>query len=92
VALGRTDPRVRGFPLGDDYGVSTFPWRRPIDSWLAEIGSLVYAEAPYRLGLIGCEVSGEVYAAQLAADVPDEHDIGYLLPLSGKLAYREANR
>jgi hypothetical protein len=33
-----------------------------------------------------------MYAAQLAADVPDEHDIGYLLPLNGKLAYREANR
>lgn len=91
-ALGRTDPRVRGFPFGDDYGVATFPWRQPIDHWLADIGSRVHDEVPYRLGLIGCEVSGEVYADQLVAGVPDEHDIGYLLPLNGKLAYREANR
>jgi hypothetical protein len=91
-ALGRTDPRVRGFPFGDDYGKTTFPWRRPIDGWLADIGSRVYAEVLYRLGLIGCEVSGEVYADQLAAGVPDKHDIGYLYPLNGELAYREPNR
>ena len=91
-ALGRADPRIGGFPLGDDYGVATFAWRRPIDSWLADIGSRVYADVPFRLGLIGCEVSGEAHADQLTGGIPERRDIGYLLPDGDKLTYREADR
>ena len=90
-ALWQADPRIGGFPFGDDYGQATLFWRRPLDGWLAEIGSLVYAEVPFRLGLIGDTVSGRVYADQLAGRAPTIRDFGYLVPANDVLAYHEAN-
>lgn len=91
-ALARNDPTIGGFPFCEDYGVATLAWRRPVDSWLAAIGSRVYAEVPYRLGLIGHEVSGAVHSGQLTGDLPERHDIGYLMPEGDRLTYREADR
>jgi hypothetical protein len=88
-ALARTDPRIGGFPFGDDHGPVTFAWRRPIDRWLASVGSSVFADVPFRLGLIGHIVSGAVHADGLTADASGRRDIGYLLPEQGSLRYRE---
>jgi hypothetical protein len=91
-ALARDDPRIGGFPFSDDYGIPTFAWRRPIDSWLAAIGSRLYADVPFRLGLIGWQVSGDVYSDQLTDGTPERRDIGYLIPDGTGLTYREADR
>ena len=91
-ALVETDSRIGGFPFGDDYCGATFVWRRPIDCWLAEVGSRVYADVPFRLGLIGCEVAAEVDADDVAGGAPECRDIGYLIPGESSLEYWEANR
>jgi hypothetical protein len=43
------------------------PWAEPLDLWFAEIARTVYRETPFRLGLIGEEVSGMFCALDLAA-------------------------
>jgi hypothetical protein len=66
-------------------------WRNVIDPWLAEIGQYVYRMVPFRLGLIGLEVSGEINAAELAIQgIPpyERRNIGYLVPESGQLEYQ----
>lgn len=72
------------------------PWRsvlEPLEKWLAEIGREVFRVVPFRLGLIGEEVSGYEYSATLAdSGIPSEREIGYLWPETGRLSYYPTNR
>ncbi len=88
-ALCRADSRVDAYPFAEDDHPS-LPWRRPIDTWLAEAAAQIYRAVPYRLGLIGFEVSGQTHASELASDPPSPRGIGYLLPSGGALRYLAA--
>jgi hypothetical protein len=87
-----TDPRVGGFPVGDDGGPVSLSWRRPIDEWLADVAFRVYLDVPFRLALIGMEAAGEADADSVAAGIPDERYNGYVVPTSTGLEYVAANR
>ncbi len=87
-ALGAIDPRVGGYPFS--HVRRSLEWREPLDAWLRAIGESVFAEVPFELGAIGFEVSGEVYAAQLRAEVPRQHDEAYLLRVGAGLRYHPA--
>lgn len=89
-ALAGTHPRVRGFPFGEDGGPASLEWRRPIDDWLVRVATDVYAEVDFRLGLIGFEVSGDVYAKDLDGDLILPGHIGYVIPRGRGLSYRPA--
>lgn len=89
-ALNRADNRVGGFPFGDDDSMS---WRRPIDDWLATVGTTLHDDVRYRLGLIGFDVSGMVSADDLQENGPTEPRLyGILLPRAGALRYLPAQR
>jgi hypothetical protein len=85
-SLGTVYP-VGGFPFGTE---ADWPgsWRYEVEDWLADIGLWVAQSASFQLGLIGFEVSGQVYAADLAATgIPPERFIGYLWPSGNSVAY-----
>lgn len=42
-------------------------WAEPLDAWFADVARSIYAEVPFALALIGEEVSGQMYASELAA-------------------------
>jgi hypothetical protein len=88
-ALARTDARIGAYPFGPNGGRKSLAWRRAIDDWLAGVAVGLFPEIPFRLGLIGCEASGEVRAEQLATVAGPVH-LGYLLPAIGGLRYQEA--
>ncbi|WP_326557831.1 hypothetical protein [Micromonospora sp. NBC_01796] len=54
-ALARVDPRIGGFPFDSRSGEDSLVWRRPLDDWLAAVGTTIFREVPFRLGLIGFE-------------------------------------
>jgi hypothetical protein len=87
-ALERLDDRIGGYPFGDFKG--SLEWRRPLDDWLARVGKDVYPDFPFRLGLIGMEVSGEAYARSLEGQVPADRWFGYLMPTPEGLRYLAA--
>jgi hypothetical protein len=89
-ALGRIDSRVGGYPFGDD--ADSLQWRRPLDDWLAEIGRRVYENVRFRLGLVGMEVSGEMYAGELASEVPATRVSGLLVPEGAEIRYYPATK
>jgi hypothetical protein len=85
-ALG-TAYSVGGYPFEPDVA-NSHQWRDVIDSWLAGIGSRVYDQVAYRLGLIGFDVACEMYADDVAASgVPAHHYPGVLWPASGAVTY-----
>ena len=90
-ALAGAERRVGGFPFGDDGGVASMVWRRPIDVWLAEVGGRVHTTVDYRLGVIGFEASGQVRSEQVGS-VALMPEFGYLLPQSGGIRYVPATR
>jgi hypothetical protein len=56
-------------------------WAEPLDGWFAEIARSIYAEVPFALALIGEEVSGQLYASELAAQGgPGEKHCSMLFP------------
>ena len=75
-ALGRVDTRVSDYPFGDD---GSLAWRAPIDEWMYRVAAAVFRIAPFRVALIGFEVSGDP-AADLEGPVPDDRWVGYVLP------------
>jgi hypothetical protein len=92
-------------PLGGlsaAYDVGAFPfdrrtpsqeWREPVESWLAEVGRAVFQAAPFRLGLIGFEVSGDTTADELMkTGVPGERAFGYLWPADQPLTWYPTNQ
>ena len=89
-ALGRIDPREGGYPFGDFD--ESLEWRRPLDDWLAELGRHVYENVRFRLGLVGMEVSGEIYAGQLASGVPTTRVYGLLVPEATEVRYYAATK
>jgi hypothetical protein len=89
-ALGRIDSRVGGYPFGDD--AESLQWRRPLDDWLAELGRRVYENVRFRLGLVGMEVSGEMYAGELASEVPATRLSGLLVPEGNEVRYHPATQ
>ncbi|MFD0374566.1 hypothetical protein [Streptomyces sp. NPDC127112] len=86
------DAKIGGFPFGQDGGTVSLEWRRTLDNWLAAVGADIFQEVPFRLGLIGFELSGETDAEQLNGHAPEERWEGYLLPTGGRLRFDPANR
>jgi hypothetical protein len=85
-ALGTAYP-IGGYPFEPEMATSR-QWRDALDPWLASIGIRVYDQVVYRLGLIGFEVSGEIYADGIAANgVPARHYPGLLWPSAGAVTY-----
>ncbi len=89
-ALARIDVRVGGFPFGDESGAASLSWRRPLDAWLAEVGTRIYSEVPFELALVGLESLGEIHADELQVGIPKVRMHGILTPMNGKLRYYEA--
>lgn len=81
-SLERVYP-VGGFPFGDDDHDS---WRAELEGWLTNIAHQVFAAAPFRLGLIGFETSGELHAVDvLQHGVPAQRHCAVLVPTPGGL-------
>jgi hypothetical protein len=76
---------VGGFPFDDgDHRA----WRQPLERWFAGIGSSIFRQHPFRLGLIGHEVSASDTAADITAQgIPIRRRIGYLRPEADRLVY-----
>ncbi len=77
-ALGQVDKRLGGYPFEEDD--SSLTWRAPIDEWFVSIAASVFEVAPFKVALIGCEVSGDPAAETFGAGLPDERWIGYVIP------------
>lgn len=76
----------------EDPGFAEAPYyREAIDGWLAEVGTQVFAEANFRIALIGFEVMMSVYAAELISGQPPPPGHGYLLPTAGGIHYLPAD-
>jgi hypothetical protein len=85
-SLARAYP-VGGFPFGTEADWPG-PWRYEVEDWLARLGLWIARSASFRMGLIGHEVSGHVYASDIAnSGVPDERFIGYLWPTDESVVY-----
>jgi hypothetical protein len=82
---------VNGYPF--DNSPSSRMWREPLESWLADIGRTTFARAPFPLGLIGMEVSGEVASQEVSATgIPTKRYIGYLYPETNGLSCYPTNQ
>ncbi len=80
-------PEAGGFPFPSDKDWPG-PWRTDVEDWLANVGRWVARSASFDLGLIGFEVSGDAYAAQIDGQgVPATRYIGYLWPSGRAVAY-----
>jgi hypothetical protein len=90
-ALAKIEPRVGFFPhiLPGDADDS-LQWRRPIDDWLAEIGSQLFRTTRFRLGVIGAEFGFDVDADRLRDGIPDQRAMAYLWPDVGQIIYYPA--
>jgi hypothetical protein len=83
-ALGNVYP-VGGFPFDSANHES---WRIPLDNWLVDIARRIFPRAPFVLGLVGFETSGNIHAADLAASgVPGARYEGLLVPVAGALEW-----
>jgi hypothetical protein len=86
---------IGGYPYDypfDEADVAHREWQIPVDEWLKSIGEYVYSIVPYRLALIGFEVSGEAYASEIAEKgVPAERYIGYLWAEGSSLEWYPPN-
>ena len=87
--------------LGNVYPVGAFPfdvddhelWRVELDSWLTKLGTEVFTAAPFRLGLVGFETSGDLYASDvLTGGVPANRDYAVLVPTAGGLVVHPRRR
>ena len=89
-ALGKAYD-IGGYPF-DAAGFAHRDWQVPVDEWLKDIGTHIFSVVPFNLGLIGFEVSGEFYAAEiLEKGIPAERHIGYLWSESGRLKWYAPN-
>ncbi len=76
-----------GFPFGSEADWPG-PWRYEVDDWMAGVGLWVARSASFQLGLIGFEVSGQIYAHDIAAQgIPAERFVGYLWPSGESVVY-----
>jgi hypothetical protein len=82
---------VGAYPFADE--ARSREWREPLENWLAQIGQNVFARSPFRLGLVGFEVSGMGSDAELAfGGVPAERSIGILQPRDHKVIWYPTNQ
>ena len=82
---------IGGFPflLADDPPAA---WINDLEPWLAGIATSVADVVPYRMAIIGFEVSGQYYASDLSRDgIPDTRYIGYIWPDNGTYNYFNTN-
>ncbi len=56
------------YPVKYPLQYRTNPWMEDVDQFLVEIGAALYQHIPFRLGMIGEEVSGYVTAADLSPE------------------------
>jgi hypothetical protein len=76
------------FPFADRVDWPEDPWLLEVDDWLAKVGLWIARSRSFRLGLIGVEVCGEAYAADITAQgIPAERYVGYLWPSGGSVEY-----
>ena len=82
--------RVGAFPLDDP--AKHNDWRTELDTWLAHLGRAVYPNAPFRLGLVGFDTSGEIRATEIARDgIPKKRHMGVLAPNDDDLEWYPRN-
>jgi hypothetical protein len=68
-------------------------WREPLDQWLAAVGEFVFSKVPFRLGLVGFEVSGTESAEDLAiTGIPENRSIGLLYVTDHHLSWYPTNQ
>jgi hypothetical protein len=96
-ALGSVEPRVGGFPFGDDGGPVSLEWRIPLDAWFAEIARFVYADVPFELATIGFEnfsIESEPPPDTSVdrSSVPEARYSAWMIPGWRELLYFPANR
>jgi hypothetical protein len=69
------------YEISYPYDKSWRVWAEPLDRWFADIGRRIYQEVPFRLGLIGEEVSGLTDASEVAAaGIPNKRKLPLLVP------------
>jgi hypothetical protein len=85
-ALTNAVSTVGGYPFESE--TKSLGWRLPIDDWFVKIARSVFLVAPFRLGLVGFEVSGMADGNDL--EIPEERGMGYLVPNHGALTYHPA--
>jgi hypothetical protein len=78
---------VGGYPF--DYDVtSSREWSEALDTWFVKIGIRLYDHVKFRLGLVGFEVSGDLYADEIARNgIPSLHYAGIPWPTNGIITY-----
>lgn len=83
-ALNEADRRVGGFPFED---TPSRPWREPLEDWLIDAATDVFAQVPFAGAVTGFEVAGFL---------DDSHapgSVGYLRPgADGQLRVRRVTR
>jgi hypothetical protein len=82
---------IGAYPFEDSQ--TSREWREPLENWMADIGRTVFGVAPFRIGLVGFEVSGFEAADHVTTSgIPAERGIGYLIPFAGKLEWYPTNQ
>lgn len=84
-ALARVDDRIGAFPFDEHSGVESLIWRAPLDRWLADVATAVYADVPFQRALIGFEIDEDV-------DLHSDQGCAVLAPGVDGLDYRPATR
>jgi hypothetical protein len=88
--------------LGTAYDVGAFPflladdppatWIADVEPWLGDIALWLAKRIDFALALIGFEVSGHCYAADVArGGIPANRYIGYVWPTNGRYEYFGSN-
>lgn len=81
---------VGAYPFNDGSDLS---WRQQVNTWLMQVGQFCYKKVPFQLGLVGHEVSGDVYAATIQREgIPTHRWIGYLWPVQEELQWFAPNQ
>ena len=90
-ALAQTYKEARR-PLSDSFLMLQVA-KRELDDWFASLGVYVFREVPFRLGLIGHEVSGWTLAKLVEeAGIPEMRYMSYLWPQQGRVEYFRATQ
>jgi hypothetical protein len=85
-------PIIGGYPFGSTGEKSCKLWQVSINDWLVELGKYIFDIIEFRLGLVGFEVSGDVYAKELSEKgIPEQRYQGYLLPETDSLRWYPPN-
>jgi hypothetical protein len=87
AALSQLEPRIGGFPFGDQGGTASLSWRRPLDEWLITLARKVHPAVQFERALVGFEVSCESLA-----EVPADRFEGQLVVRGGELRYYPATK